>query len=79
MRGMFNRGLTTRFVHEQIALRRVVEQDSFENLPKAVVVPSNDELVFMPFACSTVGAGDAGGAGGAGGAGCSGGAGGSGG
>lgn len=33
------------FVHEQNALRRMVEQDSFENLPNAVVIRSNNELV----------------------------------
>lgn len=31
----------------------MMDQDSFDNLPNAVVVPSNDELVVVPFSDGT--------------------------
>lgn len=56
-------------VHEQNALRLMVDQDSFEKLSNAVVLSSNDELLVVPFACATggvVGAGVVRGSGGTG-------------
>lgn len=59
------------FAHEQNALRRILDQESFENLPNAVVIPSDEELVVVQFAGGTVGIGGAGGSGSSGGAGSS--------
>lgn len=50
----------------------MVDQDAFENLPNAFIVPSNDELVDVPFAGGTGAAGDYGAPGSWGGAGASG-------
>lgn len=67
------------FVHEQNALRRLVDQDPVEDLPNVVVVADKVELAAVPVAGGTAGAGGgadggAGGAAGSGDTGCPGGA-----
>lgn len=53
------------FTHEHSVVPLMVVQDQFENLPNAVFVPSNDNLVVLPLDGGTGGAGGSGSSGGA--------------
>lgn len=62
------------FGHEQNDVRRLVDKESFKDLPIAVIKPEKEELAVLLFVGGTAGAGggSGGGVGGSGGAGGSG-------